>query len=108
MVSSLRMGKGDVVDATDGKGSVFKVEVEDVSGKRVAGRILDIREEARPRPEIHVFLAVVKIQQLAWPGLSRSSGNTPQQLGSSLTTVRDISRLSKQLPIELQPTSTFP
>ncbi len=60
MVSSLRMGKGDLVGATDGKGSVFKVEIGDVSGKRATGRILKIEEERRPQPEIHLFIGVIK------------------------------------------------
>lgn len=60
MVSSLRMGKGDLVGATDGKGSVFKIEIGDASGKMATGRILEIREERRPQPEIHLFLGVIK------------------------------------------------
>jgi 16S rRNA (uracil1498-N3)-methyltransferase len=60
MVSSLRMGKGDLVAATDGKGSVFKVEIGEVSGKRATGRILETKEELRPQPEIHLFLGVIK------------------------------------------------
>ncbi len=60
MVSSLRMGKGDLVGATDGKGSVFKVEICDVSGKRATGRILEIKEERRPQPEIHLFPGMIK------------------------------------------------
>ncbi|MGD8628583.1 MAG: 16S rRNA (uracil(1498)-N(3))-methyltransferase [bacterium] len=60
MVSSLRMGEGDLVGATDGNGSVFTVEIGDVAGKRVKGRILEVKEERRPQPEIHLFLGVIK------------------------------------------------
>ncbi len=60
MVSSLRMNPGDLVEATDGKGSIFKVELDNVSGKRATGRILEIREERRPQPEIHLFPGVLK------------------------------------------------
>lgn len=60
MVSSLRIKKGDVVSATDGKGRICKVLVEQPGKRRVVGRIGGVRKVRRLRPAIHVFQGIVK------------------------------------------------
>lgn len=60
MVGSLRLVKGEMITATDGRGKVYQVVIEQGRRRRVMGRILDARSVAEPRPAITVFQGIIK------------------------------------------------
>jgi 16S rRNA (uracil1498-N3)-methyltransferase len=60
MISSLRLGSGRLVSATDGRGKVYDLVIEEAKRHRVKARVLDVRKIEAPCPEIFVFQGVVK------------------------------------------------
>jgi 16S rRNA (uracil1498-N3)-methyltransferase len=60
MLLSLRVRKGDLVAATDGTGVLYRVSVEDTSGRQVTGRIEQSRPVEKAGPPVHLFQAIVK------------------------------------------------
>jgi 16S rRNA (uracil1498-N3)-methyltransferase len=64
MLASLRAAAGDVISATDGKGSLYGIVVEDAAGGIVAGRIVSSDSVARPGPPVHVFQALIRPARL--------------------------------------------
>jgi 16S rRNA (uracil1498-N3)-methyltransferase len=60
MVRSLRIKKGDLVTATDGRGHVYRILVEDASSREVRGRIERSEHVARSGARVHIFQAVIR------------------------------------------------
>jgi 16S rRNA (uracil1498-N3)-methyltransferase len=60
MLASLRLRKGDVISATDGAGTIFRVSIETVERGRATGRVLEASPGEPPRPVIRVFQGIVK------------------------------------------------
>lgn len=60
MVSSLRVREGDLVTATDGRGSVYKLAVESTSGREVSARVKAVERVEREGPPVDLFQAVIK------------------------------------------------
>ena len=64
MLASLRVTSGDVVSATDGKGGLYRILVEDASGGVVSGRIQTSTCLARPQPPVYLFQALIRPARL--------------------------------------------
>lgn len=62
----LRLGAGDHVEIFDGTGRAAQAEVSDVQKKSVAIRVLREWREERPKPEIHLVLALIKNERFDW------------------------------------------
>jgi 16S rRNA (uracil1498-N3)-methyltransferase len=60
MAASLRLKPGQIVSATDGAGSVYKVRIGEVRPGRVAGEILERIDTEAPATAIWVFQGVIK------------------------------------------------
>jgi 16S rRNA (uracil1498-N3)-methyltransferase len=60
MVGSLRLGKGEMITATDGRGKVYRVVIEQARRRQVLGRILNARTVAEPHPAITVFQGIIR------------------------------------------------
>jgi 16S rRNA (uracil1498-N3)-methyltransferase len=60
MISSLRLRKGDRVSATDGAGKIYDAVLERATARVAVGRILRVREVARPSPSISLFQGVTR------------------------------------------------
>jgi 16S rRNA (uracil1498-N3)-methyltransferase len=76
-VRVLRVAPPDVITVTDGRGSVARCVVKDVSGKRVIAEVLEREERRRLRPEIVVYQGTAKgakvdsvVERLAELGVS--------------------------------------
>ncbi|MFH1313185.1 MAG: RsmE family RNA methyltransferase [Candidatus Eisenbacteria bacterium] len=65
MVSSLRLRKGDRIRATDGRGVVYEVVLEEARRKQVTGRIADRTEVECPGARVTVFQGAVKPAKMA-------------------------------------------
>jgi 16S rRNA (uracil1498-N3)-methyltransferase len=64
MKASLRIGAGEIVSATDGRGRVFKVSVERFAGKRAVGRVVEVRELESPVPRIHLYQGMIRAPRM--------------------------------------------
>ena len=60
MTASLRVRDGDIVTATDGRGNVYRLNVESTSAREVRARIVTAERVERRGPQIHLFQAVIK------------------------------------------------
>jgi 16S rRNA (uracil1498-N3)-methyltransferase len=60
MLASLRVSAGDLVSATDGKGTVHRVLVEGAAGPEVTGMVQSSEHIDRTEPLIHLFQALVR------------------------------------------------
>jgi len=62
----LRMASGDAAVVFDGTGRAAGVELTEVAKKRVAFRRLREWREVRPRPEIHLIVALIRNERFDW------------------------------------------
>ena len=62
----LRMASGDAAVVFDGTGRAAGVELTEVAKKRVAFRRLHEWREVRPRPEIHLIVALIRNERFDW------------------------------------------
>jgi 16S rRNA (uracil1498-N3)-methyltransferase len=62
----LRMASGDHAVVFDGTGRAAEVELTEFAKKRVAFRVLHEWRLERPRPEIHLILALIKNERFDW------------------------------------------
>ncbi len=62
----LRMACGDAAVVFDGTGRAAGVELTEVAKKRVAFRRLREWREVRPRPEIHLIVALIRNERFDW------------------------------------------
>ena len=62
----LRLGAGDRVEIFDGTGRAAQAELTGVSKNRTTARILREWREYRPRPEIHLVVALIKNERFDW------------------------------------------
>jgi 16S rRNA (uracil1498-N3)-methyltransferase len=60
MVASLRLAAGDLVSATDGRGQVFRIVIEEAGAERVTGLVVGVSAQPAPEPRIALFQAVVR------------------------------------------------
>ena len=60
MVSSLRVSEGDLVTATDGRGNMYRLAVESISGREVSARVKTVERVEREGPRVDLFQAVIK------------------------------------------------
>jgi 16S rRNA (uracil1498-N3)-methyltransferase len=60
MLSSLRVRKGDCVTAGDGRGNVYRLEIEDTSGREVSARVAALESIERKGPAVGLFQAAIK------------------------------------------------
>jgi 16S rRNA (uracil1498-N3)-methyltransferase len=64
MSASLRVAVGDIVSATDGKGTLHVIRVEDTAGGVVEGRIQESICIERPQPPMRLFQALIRPARL--------------------------------------------
>ena len=62
----LRMGDGDQAIVFDGTGRAASVELCDIRKKHAGFRVLREWQEDRPRPEIHLIVALIKNERFDW------------------------------------------
>ncbi len=62
----LRLGDGDRVIVFDGTGRAAEVELCDIRKKHALFRVLREWREDRPRPEIHLIVALIKNERFDW------------------------------------------
>jgi len=62
----LRLAAGDRVEIFDGSGRAAQVELEEVGKRGVTARVLREWRETRPRPEIHLIVALIKNERFDW------------------------------------------
>lgn len=60
MLASLRLGRGDLIGATDGAGKTYSIAIEDTARGLVSGRIQSVRAENEPRPGIWLFQGIIR------------------------------------------------
>jgi 16S rRNA (uracil1498-N3)-methyltransferase len=60
MTASLRVRKGDMVTATDGRGNAYSLAVDNAAGREVLARVVSVKHFEREGPAVHLFQAVVK------------------------------------------------
>ena len=66
-VKVLRLKKGDRIELSDGHGSLFKAEIEEVSSKACLLKIIEEHKEPAPKWELHIAIAPTKnIARLEW------------------------------------------
>ena len=65
MVSSLRLRKGDRIRATDGRGVIYEVVLEEARRKKVTGRIADRTKVEPAGGRVTVFQGVIKPAKMA-------------------------------------------
>jgi 16S rRNA (uracil1498-N3)-methyltransferase len=64
IVSSLRLGRGDTVTATDGGGRLIEAEIEGTGGKLVVARVIRIEETAPPDITLALFQGIVRPRRM--------------------------------------------
>ena len=62
----LRMAQGDKAVVFDGTGRAAEVEIRDVRKKHAGFRIVREWREERPRPEVHLIVALIKNERFDW------------------------------------------
>ena len=62
----LRMADGDRAVVFDGTGRAAEVEIRDVRKKHAGFRIVREWREERPRPEVHLIVALIKNERFDW------------------------------------------
>lgn len=60
MTASLRVSEGDMVSATDGRGSIYRLAVESASGREVVARVVSVEHAEQIGPMVHLFQGVIK------------------------------------------------
>lgn len=65
-VQVLRLGPGDEVEIFDGTGRVAQAVLDEVGKSAAMARIVHERCEQRPRPEMHLLVALIKNERFDW------------------------------------------
>lgn len=60
MLASLRLGKRDIISATDGAGKIYEIVIEGTARGIVSGRIRSFRQAPAPQPAIWLFQGIIK------------------------------------------------
>lgn len=60
MIASLRVRVGDRLTATNGRGKIYEVRVTQIKDANVWGRIESVRETESEKPEISLYLGLLK------------------------------------------------
>jgi 16S rRNA (uracil1498-N3)-methyltransferase len=64
MVSSLRLGRGDAVMATDGEGRLIEAEIEDADGKLAVARVIRIEQVAAPNIVLTLYQGIIRPRRM--------------------------------------------
>ncbi len=62
----LRLGAGDRVEIFDGTGRAAQVVLVEVGRRAVTAKVLRTWQEKRPRPEVHLLVALIKNDRFDW------------------------------------------
>lgn len=62
----LRLAAGDRVEIFDGTGRAAQAELAEVGKRAVTARVLRERVEKRPKPEIHLIVALIRNERFDW------------------------------------------
>ncbi len=64
MISSLRLGRGDTVEATDGQGGLIQAEIEDAQRRLVVARIIRIEQAAPPDIMLTLYQGIIRPRRM--------------------------------------------